>query len=55
VLKADNDDNRDLYGRAIKGGELLTMNRTQTPKSARPFMAALDRMSVTPSKTDARQ
>jgi len=54
VLKADNDDNRDLYGRAIKGRELLTMNRTQTPKSARAFMAALDRMSVTPSRTEPR-
>ncbi|HEV3059105.1 MAG TPA: lipid-binding SYLF domain-containing protein [Vicinamibacterales bacterium] len=54
VLKADNDDNRDLYGREVKGRELLTMNRTQAPKSARPFMAALDRMSVTSSRTEPR-
>jgi lipid-binding SYLF domain-containing protein len=55
VLKADNDDNRDLYGREVKGRELLTMNRTQAPKSARPFMAALDRMSVASSRTEPRQ
>jgi lipid-binding SYLF domain-containing protein len=51
VLKADKDDNRDLYGRAVTGRELLVTNKVHTPKAAQPFMAALDRMSMTPSRT----
>jgi lipid-binding SYLF domain-containing protein len=55
ILKADNDDNRDLYGRAVTGRELLVMSNVQTPKAARPFMAALNRMSVTPSKSEPQR
>jgi lipid-binding SYLF domain-containing protein len=55
ILKADNDDNRDLYGRAVTGRELLVTNKVQTPKAARPFMAALNRMSLTPAKTEAQR
>lgn len=55
ILKADNEDNRDLYGRAITGRELLVTNRMQTPRAARSFMAAVNRMSATPSTPVARR
>jgi SH3 domain-containing YSC84-like protein 1 len=47
ILKTDNDDNKDLYGRAVTGRELLVKNTMETPTAARPFMAALNRMSKT--------
>jgi SH3 domain-containing YSC84-like protein 1 len=49
ILKTDNDDNKNLYGRAVTGRALLVKNTMATPKVAQPFMAALNRMS----KTDA--
>jgi lipid-binding SYLF domain-containing protein len=55
VLKADTNDNRDLYGRAVTGHELLETNSLATPKEARPFMAALNRMSISPSKTESQR
>jgi lipid-binding SYLF domain-containing protein len=55
ILKADNDDNHDLYGRAVTGRQLLVTNQVHAPKAARPFMAALDRMSITASKADPQQ
>jgi lipid-binding SYLF domain-containing protein len=55
VLKADKDNNRDLYGRAMTGRELLVTNSVHAPKAAQPFMAALDRMSLIPSKTQPQR
>jgi lipid-binding SYLF domain-containing protein len=55
VLKPDKDDNRDLYGRAVSGRELLVGNRLQTPRAARPFMAALNRMSTSPLRTEPQR
>jgi lipid-binding SYLF domain-containing protein len=55
ILKADNDDNRDLYGRAVTGRELLVTHNVRSPKAAQPFMAALNRMSIIPSKTEPQQ
>jgi lipid-binding SYLF domain-containing protein len=52
ILAADEDDNRDLYGRAVTGRELLVTNKVQTPRAARPFMAAINRMSAIPTNTD---
>jgi lipid-binding SYLF domain-containing protein len=54
VLKADEEDNRDLYGRKVTGRELLVVGKISTPAAARPFMAAVNRMSAAPSKTDQR-
>ena len=55
VLKADDEDNRDLYGRKVTGRELLVKNEFATPRAARPFMAAINRMSAGPSKTDLQR
>jgi lipid-binding SYLF domain-containing protein len=52
VLKADDEDNRDLYGRKVTGRELLVANKLATPRAARPFMAAVNRMSVASTTTD---
>ena len=41
VIKPDNDDNRDLYGREITPRDALTGSKMQTPAAARPFIAAL--------------
>jgi lipid-binding SYLF domain-containing protein len=52
ILKADDDDNRDLYGHT--GRELLVTNKVSPPRAARPFMAALSRMSVVAAKSNPR-
>lgn len=54
VLKADDDDNRDLYGRAVTGRDLLVTHKVGTPAAARPFMTALGRMSAMPPKASKR-
>lgn len=54
VLKVDNDDNRDLYGRPMTARELLLKNDVPTPKAARAFVAALNARSRTPS-TETRR
>jgi len=54
ILKADEEDNRDFYGRKVTGRELLVAGKIATPAAARPFMAAVHRMSAAPSKTDQR-
>jgi SH3 domain-containing YSC84-like protein 1 len=46
VLKADNDDNRELYGRKIGPREILVAQSVAPPSEARPFMRALARSSA---------
>jgi lipid-binding SYLF domain-containing protein len=43
VLKADNDDNEDLYGRKIQARELVIDKGVPSPPAAEVFMAALRR------------
>jgi SH3 domain-containing YSC84-like protein 1 len=52
ILAADDEDNRDLYGHAVTGRELLVTNTVSTPSAARPFMAALSRMSGIAQKSE---
>jgi lipid-binding SYLF domain-containing protein len=43
LLRLDNDANRDFYGHAVAGHELLLgKTRERTPAAANPFIAALD-------------
>ena len=46
VLKADHDDNRDLYGRTIHTKDILLSGTVEIPSAAIPFMRALDRSSA---------
>ena len=41
VLKPDDDDNFDLYGRIITAREILTAKSVQVPRAVAPFMTAL--------------
>ena len=43
VLKPDNDDNEDLYGRAISAREILVDKKVAPPPAAAVFMTALRR------------
>lgn len=43
VLKPDDDDNRDAYGRGITARDILVLQTAQAPGAAEPFMAALRR------------
>jgi SH3 domain-containing YSC84-like protein 1 len=43
VLKPDEEDNRDLYGRAIQPREVLADGTVAPPPAAQPFMKALER------------
>ena len=52
ILKADDEDNHDLYGQAVTGRQLLVTNKLSTPRAAQPFMAALSRMSVVAHKSE---
>ena len=52
ILKADDEDNHDLYGQAVTGRQLLVTNKLSTPRAAQPFMAALSRMSVVARKSE---
>jgi SH3 domain-containing YSC84-like protein 1 len=46
VLRPDNGADMDLYGRTIPAREIVLGNaRVQAPSAARPFMAALNRLS----------
>jgi len=41
VLKPDNDDNEDLYGKNIKAADVLTGGTIKAPAAAAAFMKAL--------------
>jgi lipid-binding SYLF domain-containing protein len=43
VLRDDEDDNADLYGKGISAREILLEGRVQLPGIARPFVDALNR------------
>jgi SH3 domain-containing YSC84-like protein 1 len=43
VLKPDNDDNHDLYGRPVTARDILVAKRVRPPSEAEPFMSALAR------------
>jgi lipid-binding SYLF domain-containing protein len=43
VVRDDEDDNADLYGKGISAREILLENRVQLPGIARPFIEALNR------------
>jgi lipid-binding SYLF domain-containing protein len=43
VVRDDEDDNADLYGKGISAREILLENRVQLPGIARPFIEALSR------------
>jgi len=43
VLKPDNDDNADLYGRKIQPREILVDKTVAPPPAAAVFMTALRR------------
>ena len=43
VLKADEDDNHDLYGKDVSARRVLMESTIQAPASARSFMQALRR------------
>ena len=54
VLKPDNDDNRDLYGRPIAPSDILVAKRVSSPKEAAPFLAALKR-TMPPQPSSAKR
>jgi len=43
VIRPDNDDNRDLYGREVSPREVLVDGSIPPPAAAKPFMTALER------------
>jgi SH3 domain-containing YSC84-like protein 1 len=46
VLRADKDDNTDLYGAQVSAYDVLEGGSVETPQVARPFVRALDRNST---------
>ncbi len=43
VLKPDNDDNRDLYGRTLPVADIVSKGSVSAPAAAQPFLQALNR------------
>jgi lipid-binding SYLF domain-containing protein len=43
VVRDDEDDNADLYGKGISSRSILLEGRVQLPGIARPFIQALNR------------
>ena len=54
VLKPDEDDNRDLYGRPISARDILASAKLPVPRVAAPFMAALTHTMPPGNKTDRK-
>jgi lipid-binding SYLF domain-containing protein len=52
VLKPDDDDNRDLYGRRIRPRDILLDTKMSAPSATAPFMRALERSSTAATLND---
>ncbi len=50
VLKPDNDDNHDLYGKDVAARDVLEGRKVSTPDAVRPFMTALQRSTTAASR-----
>lgn len=48
VLKADEDDNRDVYGRGVTARDILVLQTALAPDAAHRFMTALGRKVAAP-------
>lgn len=46
VLKPDEDDNREVYGRGVSARDILVLHTAHAPDAARSFIAALGRPTV---------
>ncbi len=51
VLKPDDDDNRNLYGRVVSARDVLTSTKVPVPPAAQPLMIALNRTMPAVNKT----